>query len=58
MTTIILVTALMFLYVLGLISSFANWRFIIGKRTTKDTLLLVFLWWGVVLLGVVAGRKR
>lgn len=58
MTTIILVTAVVFLYVLGLISSFANWRFIIGKRSTKDTFILVFLWWGVVLLGVVAGSKK
>ena len=55
---IYLIIAIVFLYLMGFLSSIANWRFVIGKRTVKDTIIIACLWWGIVLLGLVAGRVK
>lgn len=53
-----LIIAVVFLYIMGFLSSLANWRFIIGKRDIPETILLFVFWWALVMLGLVTGRTK
>lgn len=53
MTTIILVTAVVFLYVMGFLTAMYSWKLLFGRLTKLEGLVLFFLWWGTFVIGIV-----